>query len=177
MMFCKCAAGAGLQVALESARFLFSWKFDRDSNRPWAVSDRVSARSSVVPFEPFRDIACDTDVPTFGIADASEDVHETSTACLHRTHRRTACAKTSQDESNEISNARIGALEFLRVVSLKLVRKPQFERQVRLRGCAATARQPSPVLKTRCLRPGLPSRSSLGDPGERRLAGRQGFGA
>ena len=43
------------------------------------------------------------------------------------------------------------------------------------RATAASARQPSRVLMTRSPRLGLPSRSSLDDPGERRLAGRQGF--
>lgn len=58
------AAGAALQVRLESNRGWFGRELQHDHQGPWAVFEGVPAGSVVVPLQPIVDIARQGDVVT-----------------------------------------------------------------------------------------------------------------
>ena len=86
------AAGSGLEVTLEAERFLFSWKFDRDSDPPWSVRNGVAAWTVVVPLQPLVNVARVADVVPTRINLAAEYVHEPLSDSLHVRRKSKAAA-------------------------------------------------------------------------------------
>lgn len=79
----KRAAGARLQVFLEARRGPFVAELQRHDDGPWAMLERVSTRSGVVPLESFVDVRGATYIMSRWITLAAKDVHESSADALH----------------------------------------------------------------------------------------------
>ena len=81
--FGECAAGAGLEVALEARRAAFAREFHYDDNRPRSVVHRVTGWPSVVPLESFIQVRCAAYIVPRWISVASQYVDKSSADALH----------------------------------------------------------------------------------------------
>jgi hypothetical protein len=123
MSFRERAAGAGFQISLEPLRGLLSGELNRYDDAPGAATGGVTVLSGVVPHESFRNVARKSDVMPLGRGFAAEDV------------------EPSRGRSKFLQNMRVAAAR-----TQLLPHRTTFEiavYEVRLRGFAASARQPS----------------------------------
>ena len=144
------AAGTGLQIALELDSPLLVRKFDGDVELPWAVARGVGAAAGVVVGEAGADVRGVTDVEVWLRIGTLENVDE-SLVFRHARPEATAmptadvsklteCAPWPRDDRSFCDSARGRWRGFAQGAADR-----SCDRRVRLRRCAATARQPSPV--------------------------------
>ena len=105
------AAGAGLEVALETQRPFLCREFDRDGQPPRTMSHGISAGSGVVPGQTSDRIAGDPDVVTRWVRLATQDVDETPFSAIHAISDRSRCAtsearRSSSDFQSRVSEVR-----------------------------------------------------------------------
>jgi hypothetical protein len=133
MAFRKRAAGAGFEVAFEAERFLFSWKFDRDSDPPWSVRNGAAAWTVVVPLQALVNVARVADVVPTRISLAAEYVHEALSDSPHVTDQN--------HNSDQLKHARVRTNIFFGMDFLQF--SARFESQ-EMRSAFA------PLLRRRC---------------------------
>src|SRR6185503_15450275 len=84
----KCAAGAGLQVALETCGCALIGELEHHDDGPRSMLTRIAIWPRVVPVESFVDVRRAAHVMPRGISVAAKDVDESSSKAAHVLRRR-----------------------------------------------------------------------------------------
>jgi hypothetical protein len=138
----KRATRSGFEIAFKLDCGLLAGKFERYDDSPGSVAESVPRWTSVVPRQPFVHVARDPHVVSIGVALAPQNLDESLSDAEHTPTDRMFLAGQKPSLFFEIDRLRRVWYARFSKERRPAASKNCFVREVRLRGYAASARQP-----------------------------------